>query len=562
MSFSDLKDLYYLRNHIFTIRFFPLFFSLLTMILIYSIYGLFNEYFLYTIFFIISTYLFSIIWVRFKSKLEFAQKLHKENKFIEEYHLYNQLQTETLWESEKFELNLQKAQLFFQVGNHKRFLELMDELSNKKGKYPIFLLLKAFYYEIKNDWTNAKKELEIIIESSNNSNLKIQAYNNIARIEEIQKNFLSAQSFYEKSFEILKTKPISSFFPITIHNLLICYAKNNQFLKAEKVFDEYYNLIDKKDSKQLLEYANDLTHYARQINNEDLLLKSYFIADNDVKKLLNQKENLILEISQLRMKYNDNIDFENYFFNIFAKIQSNKNSFLLINKLDILNELRQVISYKLGENKIQETKWIDCFIWCRDWNISLKAEIENELKNIESSLSSIKVFWIMQLIQLQKTILTKPKSKNEIFDLDNLKKLTKYIEEVISIWEEVRNEPEQINEIIHFIDEIYTYFSQTQDSRIKSFYNEKINNYLLKADELLENNYKNPHILHYFIALAYFFLNIKNDEITAKKWINRFDESNVSLNHYALYLRNWYIYCVEKLGTQRSRVIQREVEKE
>lgn len=557
MSFSDLKDLYYLRNNIFTIRFFPLFFSLLTMILIYSIYGLFNEYFLYTIFFIISTYLFSIIWVRFKSKLKFAQKLHKENKFIEEYHLYNQLQTETLWESEKFELNLQKAQLFFQVGNHKRFLELIDELSNKKGEYPkkenFFLLLKAFYYEIKNDWTNAKKELEIIIENSNNSNLKIHAYNNIARIEEIQKNFLSAQSFYEKSFEILKTNPIPNFFPITIHNLLISYAKNNQFLKAEKLLDEYYKIIDKRNSKQFLGYTNDLTHYSRQVNNKILLQKSYSIVENNVKKLLKETEIFILEITQLRMRYNDNIEFENYFLIIFTKIQSTKDDFLLIEKLTILRELKHVITQKLRENMIQETKWIDYFNWCINWNLSLKDEIESELKNIESSLSSIKVFWINQLIQLQKTILSEPKNINEIFDLENLKILTKYIEENISIWEEVKNEPEEINEIIHLIDEIYAYFLETQNFRILTFYNEKIHSYLEKADKLLENNYKNPHIVDYFIALGYFFLNIKNDEISAKKWINRFDESNVSLNHYALYLRNWYIYCVDKLKIPKTQ---------
>ncbi len=552
MSFSDLKDLYYLRNHIFTIRFFPLFFSLLTMILIYSIYGLFNEYFLYTIFFIISTYLFSIIWVRFKSKLKFAQNLHKEANFIEEYHLYNQLQTETLWESEKFELNLQKAQLFFEVGNIKRFLELMDELSNQVEEYPkkeyFFRLLKAFYYEIKNDWMNAKKELEIIIENSNNSNLKIQAYNNIARIEEIQKNFLTAQSLYEKSFEILKNNSIPSFFPITIHNLIMCYSKNNQYQKAEKVFDEYYKLIDKKNSKQLLAYTNDLTNYARQINDKNLLLKSYFIADNDVKKLLKEKEIFIFEISQLRMKYNDDIGFENYFFNTFTKIQSNKDDFSLLEKLNILRELRHVISQKLGEKQAQETKWINHFRWCIEWNFSLKNEIENELKNIESSLSLIKVFWINQLIQLQKNILSTPKGKNEPFDLEKLEILTKYIEEVIFIWEEVGNEPEQINEILHFLDEINAYFCQTQDFRIISIYNEKINTYLLKADQLLENNYKNPHIADYFIALAYFFLNIKNDKLGAKKWIERFDELNISLNHYAKYLNDWYSYCKKELN--------------
>lgn len=553
MSFSDLKDLYYLRNHIFTIRFFPLFFSLLTMILIYSIYGLFNEYFLYTIFFIISTYLFSIIWVRFNSKLKFAQNLHKEAKFIEEYHLYNQLQSETLLESEKFELNLQKAQLFFQQGNHKRFLELIDELSNQVEKYPkkknFFRLLKAFYYEIKNDWVNAKKEFEIIIENSQNHNLRIQSYNNIARIEEIQKNFLTAQSLYEKSFEVLKNNPISGFFPITIHNLVVCYAKNNQFLKAEKVFDEYYKLIDKKDSKQLLEYTNDLTHYARQINNKKLLLKSYSIVNTHLKKLVKEKEKVILEISQLRMSYNDDIGFENYFFNIFTKIQSNKDDFLLIEKLNILRELKHVISQKLGEKQTQEIKWINHFSWCIEWNFSLKNETENELKNIESSLSSIKIFWINQLIQLQKSILSKPKNKNEPFNLDNLKILIKYIEEVISIWEEVENEPEQINEILHFIDEIYAYFCQTQDFRIKSFYDEKIDTYLVKVDELLENNYNNPHIAHYSIALAYFLLNIKRDKILSKKWIERFDELNISLNHYAKYLNDWYLYCKKELNS-------------
>lgn len=81
-----------------------------------------------------------------------------------------------------------------------------------------------------------------------------------------------------------------------------------------------------------------------------------------------------------------------------------------------------------------------------------------------------------------------------------------------------------------------------------SIYNEKINTYLLKADQLLENNYKNLHIADYFIALAYFFLNIKNDKLGAKKWIERFDELNISLNHYAKYLNDWYSYCKKELN--------------
>ncbi|MFA6742314.1 MAG: hypothetical protein WCR78_12595 [Arcobacteraceae bacterium] len=477
---------------------------------------------------------------------------HIFNYFEEEYHLYTQLQTETLWKSEKFKLNLQKAKLFFQVGNIKRFLELMDELSAVIDEYPekeyFFRLLKAFYYEIKTDWPNAKKELEIIIENSLNTNLKIQAYNNIARIEEIQRNFLSAQSFYEKSFEILKNNPIPNFFPITIHNLLMSYARNNQFVKAEKLLDEYYKLIDKRNSNQFLEYTNDLTHYSRQVNNKILLQESYSIVENNVKNLLKETEIFILEVTQLRMRYNDNIEFENYFSIIFTKIQSTKDDFLLIEKLTILRELKHVITQKLRENMIQETKWINYFNWCINWNLSLKDEIENELKNIESCLSKVKIFWFNQLIQLQKAIIAKPKKTNELLDLEILQILTKYIEEIISIWEEVENEPEQINEIIHLLDEINAYFFQTQDFRIITFYNEKINVYLKKADGLLEKNYKKPHTANYCIELAYFFLNIKNDKISAEKWIDRFDKCNVSLNHYAKYLNHMYSYCKKELN--------------
>lgn len=540
MSFSDIKDLYNLKKYIFTIRFFPLSFSLLILFLIFSIYEFSNFYLFYSLIFVVSTYIFSILWVRFNSKLKFAKNLHNENKFIEEYLLYNQLQSETLLPNEKLKLNLQKAQLFFSVGNHKRFLELISELSNEITNYPkeeyLYRLLKAFYYEINFDLANAKKELEFIIENTQNNNLKIQVYNNIGRIEEIQKNSILAQSFYEKSFEILKKNPFPNFFPITIHNLLICYAKNNQLEKAKIIIDEYYKLINKKDSKQLLEYSNDLTHYARQINDKKLLQQSYNIANYEAKELLKEKEKLILEISQLRMNYNDNLEFNNYFTITFEKIKLNKDEFSLLEKLNILKELKHVIHQKLND-KLNQNKWIEYFNWCYEWNLSLKNEIENELKNIESSLSSIKIFWINQLIELQKIILSKS------INIETFKVLTNYIKESIFIWEEANNEFEQINEIIHFIDEVFAFFSQTQNFQIITIYNNEINNLLLKVELLLNKNSKNPQIGHFCIALSYFFINIKNDKTKAKKWINHFDELNISINHYAQYLRNWYMFC-------------------
>ena len=67
------------------------------------------------------------------------------------------------------------------------------------------------------------------------------------------------------------------------------------------------------------------------------------------------------------------------------------------------------------------------------------------------------------------------------------------------------------------------------------------------VDNLLEKYYKNPHYAHFLISISFFSLVIKKDKILAKKWIEKFDNLNISLNHYAIYLRNWYTFCNDNL---------------
>ena len=48
---------------------------------------------------------------------------------------------------------------------------------------------------------------------------------------------------------------------------------------------------------------------------------------------------------------------------------------------------------------------------------------------------------------------------------------------------------------------------------------------------LLEKYHTNPNYAHCLISLSFFSLVIKKDKILAKKWIERFDDLNISLNH-------------------------------
>lgn len=543
MNAEILDKIYKHRFDIFTVRFVFLAISLLVLFILEKEYGFFHIYIFYTIIAIALGWIFSETWVRFKPKLKHAQKLYNEGKIVEVYQIYNELQSENLWASEQYLLDLHRAKLFFDVGNYKRFLSLLDELSLKIEKYPkekaFYGLLRAFYFEIKNEWSNAKKELQQVYESSTKDHhFRLQACNNTARIEQFLGQQINAKSSYEKAYEILKQKPNAKFFPIVIHNLLFAYAKSKEFHKAKQLLDEYWNLINKKNSEQILQYTNDMTHYARETKDKELLKKSYEIVENSVKNLLKNEQNMALEVYELRMRYNDNVEFDKYFKSAFEKIKEKKDDFLLIEKLNILRELRHVLIQKIQATHLN-TQWIKYFRWCTQWNLSLQAEIENSLKNTESSLSDVRIFWLGQLVQLQKAKMAFPK-RGEPIDIVDLKQLTGYIEEMISIWSDAENEIKVINEIAHFMDEVYSYFEQTKDLRIVQNFNEKINYYLNIADELLEKYWQRPDTSEFLIALAHFYLLFQNNQEKARKWIERFDDKNVCLQHYAQYLTKWY----------------------
>lgn len=549
---SNLEKVYNLRFYILSIRFFPLFLAVIVVCgYIVPIYGYLHIYFLYGVLVIFLSWIFSKIWVRFKAKLEHSQKLYNKGEVVEVYKIYNDLQNEVLWPRERFTLNLYRAKLFFDQGNHKRFLNLLDELSVQVEKYPkekaFYGLLRAFYFEIKNEWSKAKKELEIIYESISDTHLRLQAYNNVARIEQFFGHVVSARSCYEKAYEILKQKPNAKYFPIIIHNLLFAYARSNETHKAEKLLDEYWFLIDKKDTEQIIEYANDMTHYAREIQDNKLLQKSYKIVENSVVHLLKDKEKIALEIHELRMRYNDNMEFDKHFKIVFEKIKNQKDEFILIEKLNVLRELRHVLNQKIQTTPYPNCiEWIEYFRWCTDWNLSLKIEIENSLKDTESSLSDLRVFWLGQLVELQRSKMAFPKV-SEPLNIDDLQQLTNYIEEMVSIWSEAENGIKEIDKILHLMDEVSASFNQTKDTRIEAVYKQKLDNYLKIADDLLEKYWQRPDVSEFLIALSHFFFVFQNNKEMAKKWIERFDSKKVSLNHYAEYIKIWHIHIHNNL---------------
>jgi hypothetical protein len=117
----------------------------------------------------------------------------------------------------------------------------------------------------------------------------------------------------------------------------------------------------------------------------------------------------------------------------------------------------------------------------------------------------VRVFWIGQLVELQKAKMAFPKM-GEYFNIADLKQLIVYIDEMISIWAASENDTREINQIIHVLDEIYSYYEQTKDLLIVENFNEKISNYLKRADILLEKYWQRPDVSEFLISIAFFMI--------------------------------------------------------
>ncbi|MGA9046434.1 hypothetical protein, partial [Sulfuricurvum sp.] len=105
MTPSDFIELYKHRDDIRSVRFFPLFVSLIVLVCIPVIFENNVTYWLYALLLLFISWLFSELWVRFKQKIEYASELNRKSDFLREYEIYNQLLSEVLWDSERFKVN-------------------------------------------------------------------------------------------------------------------------------------------------------------------------------------------------------------------------------------------------------------------------------------------------------------------------------------------------------------------------------------------------------------------------------------------------------------------------
>lgn len=455
-----------------------------------------------------------------------------------------------LFEKQKAEALILKCCFYLESGAYSKLQEVIAQTNStfiKSWEYSYFkseLCRTQLDFE---GWRSCLLEAEKIvhIDSSNNDILAL-LFNSLAVVSISTGNKEDHKRYLLESIKhIDKASPNKhSIFPNYIDNLLL----TNEELKYTEALDRYKNLIDFEDLHDVLAWYNYLIEFARQINETDKIC--HLIDEMDIlinnKFSLSESERAIFAVSGLRMRYNGNCEW-NY---QFAVIAANIHYYL-----SLPQETARIVSKELigimtvqqneghGFKKIDEVadalvKFLKEYYKFVDKKTdTLKFEFVNERCNA-----------IMEKADIIARIVDDKDVDQQVSSISNKIRLYK---DVIQIYFEVNDKANELAVRLKIIDEIrslnYSTINAPQFIRVKylelhgKLYKEL--EFQIKSSWSLINNNGieyHPELNDKILILSYYFYRELGDLVLSKILLEKFENSGVGINHYTLWLRNFY----------------------
>lgn len=470
----------------------------------------------------------------------------------EAYKTLKFISSKPLITTERNIVELAKASLFFETGNYRDALIIFKSINrsylinvNKKVRYA---LLASELAEINGDFRSAKAELEQVLDDVQIEGVnEAFVYHNLARLEGIQGNKNTALGYYEKSWNLLRTSRHFFQISVTAENLILLQARIGDSDKARKILNEYKNLIDINNPIQLLEFNNCTIALAREINDRSLLLKAYQSLTNNIPSKITQEEQINLLVSELRMRFNDRVDFETHLAKTMGCLSGAAN-LLLLHKLTVYKEvlaiLRQVMEITVPRpDLLLYHGWI-CFQF-----IQLEGLLDSQRSKIPSSLPSYREQWLIFKLELLK-------SKLHLYPLGvpkkEFKSMFETLTELKNIWSDKDNQLREMKALVIILDEYAAYSEELNSKKFKEDYAELAHTTLEQAETLLEANLQHPAMYEFTAGLAYFWSRIANHKSKVEYWLGKFESKEPNLNHFANWYRERYKKTNEWLAQQKS----------
>ena len=472
---------------------------------------------------------------RIQGQITLARVRTWMHNFPGAYSVMQALEHEALLPEERLSLRMGQAHLMFGAGNHAAFRKMMGQFAGappQQGEERFrYLLLQSNLYALNGQYPQAKSMLEEAIGvAADDPGMTAAAYNDLARLEDVQGNDTIALGYYEKAWGVLRNHPLPFLFPIVGNNLLIKFGRNGEAEKALVVLDAYRGMVKPEKVEQVIQLLNDQTHLARQLGDRVLLLDAYDRAERELLTLLDERQRFKQAVSELRMRLNDDIDFVEHLRKT-ARGLDWLDHLALVGRINFLRELISVIHQYWQRTKVMEFQAVEQ----RAVNafLALESEIEAQLRDSQPVLPLVREWWYLCLSEAVKLRLSKVASAQQP---DMLERLFLLLAERRRLFVDKDNVEAELNVLLIICDEYVAYENQI-GQWVAAKHGATAQQALRDACALMERHWPHPGLQWFAPEIAYLCWKIEGDRDGARRWFERFESRKLTPAHYASWMR-------------------------
>lgn len=474
----------------------------------------------------------------YKIRLLKAKCFTDTNYTLKAHEILQLLRSEPLLLRELFRVNMVFIQNLLKNGNFKAAEEEIIFLKKKKlneRNLQSLYLLECILLMNSNRILEAKTLINIQLRNIDLSDhLKHSWLNNLGACEASQGNYEEALSLFRQSLDLLlKIGADYYYLEITIDNLVqICAKKGNHSL-IPNLLKHIINKLDKKSVDQLMTLSNMELHYARQTNDRVLLEENYRKAEIELEPLLVEKQAFNYSIQLLRMSWNDDVS-------PIKALSKAMNALMLKPELTLyeyLVSLKTVLG--ILDQMLERYGPHIVPLSYRGWILfefeRLFPQIDKELDKLPTALPGSRYEMMGLKVQIIKNRISIHGANVETF-----KQLFDLLQEGARFWEGHGNNRALIFALNLIIDEYIAYGRELQNEEFKKSFELLALSTIEELTLIFDSEKLQMAYADFYINCSYYYSYFNLEKQKPKSWLRFVDESKISINHYAKWLREQY----------------------
>ena len=481
----------------------------------------------------------------------------REGRFIEAHGILNTIDEESLLPKELMRLRCAWSELFRVAGNPEEAAHRLEGIAANDCASDAECLLTKAQVELGLGYlVEARELLEAGLDRNPGDDLRMQLLNDLAVVEGLQGRSDAQLRHLQAALVIFRNSPRADLTDILHHNLAIALARAGQFDTAREVLRDAWVSGDRTDLRHVLEVLDNSLCVAREVGDQDWKNEVYEESKRQLERFnsVSPREQLSLDVTQLRMRRNDGIPFESADYDVLVKclLDDLDSPQMTIPESDRVAALCEVWHDMMREieTRLAPTEPTVLLELLRRASVQLlgkKSIVDAYLTTLSPRLTGPLDTWHRYRSCIDKAeIFLAPSDEARYSTLDRVfQRLCEKAE-----WLTERGSSRQSVEAwVVLCDEYLAYRDQLPPEWSGHHFGLAVHA-LDQAIELLDACKTHRNRVDQLIGVACFSLRLRNDTSTATRYVTIVKQINPALDHFAIWLRDQYQWVLQQVEPQ------------